>query len=441
MEFTYHGLVRYSFGFDNPNHAAALFSMLLPFAILLWFCGDKKWLKAVAIITVTALMTGIVFTYSRAGMLSAVCGSVVFALLYGWRNGIKLKPKHLIFTCGMIMMVLVIVMLSGGSERFVSWLYAPGRSVTNRFELWRNGLHILHDNPFGVGSGMSGKIYTIFYQQPSMTTAYRTMVNSFLTFLIEYGVVAGIILLSFIFTGIIESLIKLKREPSGLKQLFLIALLSSFFCALINGTLSTCFDFCVVSARGSLNVIMQQLLFLLFILELWMLSASLLTVSKVDKIRLSLCCATSVAIVISLLQSGSFLERRRNLSCKVNRYGIVINKESSSNYYSYAVKRELEQDRMIPILTKIIPDCNLYILYKRVNEKQLFPKILCRDDCLQPGGNTERIIIFPSLPPETQPAGIRKIILDRYDEAGVNRQWRYFAEQYNIPLQYESYQM
>ena len=34
MEFTYHGLVRYGFGFDNPNHAVALFAMVLP---LFWY--------------------------------------------------------------------------------------------------------------------------------------------------------------------------------------------------------------------------------------------------------------------------------------------------------------------------------------------------------------------------------------------------------------------
>lgn len=30
MEFTYEGLVRQGFGFFNPNHAAALFALLLP---------------------------------------------------------------------------------------------------------------------------------------------------------------------------------------------------------------------------------------------------------------------------------------------------------------------------------------------------------------------------------------------------------------------------
>lgn len=38
MEFTYNGMVRWGFGFENPNHAAALFCAVLP---LLW--GWKKY--------------------------------------------------------------------------------------------------------------------------------------------------------------------------------------------------------------------------------------------------------------------------------------------------------------------------------------------------------------------------------------------------------------
>ena len=31
MEFTYDGMVRYGFGFYNPNHAAALICAIMPF--------------------------------------------------------------------------------------------------------------------------------------------------------------------------------------------------------------------------------------------------------------------------------------------------------------------------------------------------------------------------------------------------------------------------
>jgi hypothetical protein len=39
MEFTYHGLVRYGFGFSNPNHAATLFAMVLSLFWLFSFRG------------------------------------------------------------------------------------------------------------------------------------------------------------------------------------------------------------------------------------------------------------------------------------------------------------------------------------------------------------------------------------------------------------------
>ena len=179
MEFTYHGLVRYSFGFDNPNHAATLFAMLLPFGIMLSFCSGKIWLKAVSVISVLSLTTGIHLHLFQSRDAKCGCASVIFFLLYGWRNKVQLNLKHVVVTCSILVIILSIVLLSGGTERFVSWLYAPGRSVTNRFELWRNSLHILYDNPLGVGCGMSGKIYTLFYQTPDKTTVYRLWLTAF----------------------------------------------------------------------------------------------------------------------------------------------------------------------------------------------------------------------------------------------------------------------
>lgn len=44
MEFTYEGLVRYGFGFYNPNHAAAFICAILPFVWILLFqkaCWQK----------------------------------------------------------------------------------------------------------------------------------------------------------------------------------------------------------------------------------------------------------------------------------------------------------------------------------------------------------------------------------------------------------------
>jgi hypothetical protein len=39
MEFTCNGMVRWGFGFYNPNHAAALFCVLVPFAAAAFFIG------------------------------------------------------------------------------------------------------------------------------------------------------------------------------------------------------------------------------------------------------------------------------------------------------------------------------------------------------------------------------------------------------------------
>lgn len=43
------------------------------------------------------------------------------------------------------------------------------------------------DNPAGFGAGNSGEAYMQWYQPLEMTSGYRKMVNSYLTFLVEQG--------------------------------------------------------------------------------------------------------------------------------------------------------------------------------------------------------------------------------------------------------------
>ena len=75
---------------------------------------------------------------------------------------------------------------SGAAERSASALGADA-SVTHRFDLWRAGLQMAFENPAGYGSGQSGSSFMQWYQALGRTEGYRTMVNSYLTFLVEQG--------------------------------------------------------------------------------------------------------------------------------------------------------------------------------------------------------------------------------------------------------------
>jgi hypothetical protein len=79
---------------------------------------------------------------------------------------------------------------------FATWIGLADRSaaalsgdasVTNRLDLWGAGLQMAYENPAGFGAGSSGSEFMAWYQPIERTEGYRTMVNSYLTFLVERG--------------------------------------------------------------------------------------------------------------------------------------------------------------------------------------------------------------------------------------------------------------
>lgn len=63
-------------------------------------------------------------------------------------------------------------------------------AVLNRPKIWWAGLQLSAVNPLGVGSGNSGKLATAFLLPEGVQC--RTLVNSHLTLLVEYGMIAGL---------------------------------------------------------------------------------------------------------------------------------------------------------------------------------------------------------------------------------------------------------
>jgi len=76
MEYTFNGMIRYGYGFANPNHAAVLICMIIPF---LWFWRNsvkKNWLKPAVIFLELLLYTALIFTYSRTGFFVLIIEAI-----------------------------------------------------------------------------------------------------------------------------------------------------------------------------------------------------------------------------------------------------------------------------------------------------------------------------------------------------------------------------
>ena len=177
MEFTFDGIVRQGFGFYNPNHAAALICAIFPF---LWGWKKHAWIGWILTFFLTVPL---VMTYSRTGVLVLGFELAAYFIISKTKNW-----KQIAAIAGGILLILFI----GG----IFGRFAIDKAVTNRPEIWLAGLKLYAANPLGVGLSNSGMIVSNFMLE---NIQCRTLVNSHLTLLAEFGMIAGFFWFSFIF--------------------------------------------------------------------------------------------------------------------------------------------------------------------------------------------------------------------------------------------------
>ena len=188
MEFTFDGIVRQGFGFYNPNHAAALICAIFPF---LWGWKKYAWIGWI----LTFLLTvPLVMTYSRTGVLVLGFELAAYFIIF--------KTKNWKLIAAIASGILLILFTGGIFGRF-----AIDKAVSNRPEIWIAGLKLYAANPLGVGLSNSGMIVSNFMLE---NIQCRTMVNSHLTLLAEFGIFAGFFWFSFIFYALLTGVKKLR---------------------------------------------------------------------------------------------------------------------------------------------------------------------------------------------------------------------------------------
>lgn len=209
VEYFYGETLRWSFGFENPNKAAVLFACAVPLLWCLWQLSwqlKNPWLKMAALVLSAGGLLGawycLIMTYSRGGLVAAAA-----ALLYliGWaflRMRKREIPWHKQSETWLSLFLVAILaggtMWNGLGSRSTEAL-GKDASVGNRVELWNSALQMAAENGLGFGTGKSGEQYMQWYQPLERQEGYRTMVNSYLTFLVEQGWLwSGAVLLGFV---------------------------------------------------------------------------------------------------------------------------------------------------------------------------------------------------------------------------------------------------
>ncbi len=274
MEFTYQGLVRYAYGFANPNHAAALITILLPFLWALRVYLKRMFFKSAVFCLECVLYLGLVLTYSRTGFFVVLISAAFF-----WggkyffvdkikREHIKLKSflsKRVLGIVAVLFIIAAVAISFKAADRYFSWLASPEKSITNRFAIWKGATQIIADNPQGVGLERSGFLFTLLYCPPENDITCRTMINSFLTFAVEQGLWMSLLLLSFLFTATFLGLVSfVDTQETKTRRVFILGLLSAIFAGGLSGIMSTCFDLNIANEllnlpqSTELNIYMQS---------------------------------------------------------------------------------------------------------------------------------------------------------------------------------------
>ncbi|MDX2226977.1 MAG: O-antigen ligase family protein [Verrucomicrobiae bacterium] len=232
MEYYFGDQLRWSLGFENPNHAAACVAGFFPFVWMLLVIAGRpdhpRW-RRVAIGALHLLhgflWVALVMTYSRGGLVAAGAGCVYW--LWKWHRAAGCVPWKWVSLMGMAVFLLIV--FSGLAQRSTAWVVEPEGSVSNRFEVWKGGLRLVAAVPFGVGTGNSGECFMNYFQPLEMKEGYRTLVNSPLTLLAERGVIVfGLGLwMALLFWFRIRT-----NDPvldASMKSVFLISAVAGFF--------------------------------------------------------------------------------------------------------------------------------------------------------------------------------------------------------------------
>lgn len=180
-EVFFNGIWRMDWGLGNPNKTAALIACLMTGLWALAYI--RKWGFWAALIGFTALGICLVHTFSRGGLVALFLGLIPVLWMIT-------KPWPLKRIAGILASICIIIGFSvylRAHERFGQGVVQEDRSVSNRLELWRHAPAMMVDAPGGWGIGNSGKAFTQWYQPLDRTEGYRTMVNSHLTWLVEFG--------------------------------------------------------------------------------------------------------------------------------------------------------------------------------------------------------------------------------------------------------------
>ena len=177
---------RWRLGYHNPNKGGCLCAEFVVLALaLLLFAKGRKWIIVAGAAVAIGAFFLLVKTESRSAFVALTAGALVL-LVFRMRSLLTLK--RILVIVGVLAIAVGVVCLGGVSKRFTTGIVdVSGESDAFRVKVWSVAPKMMVDAPCGWGLGRSGVAYSNWYQPPTDFKVSRTLVNSHLTWLVEFG--------------------------------------------------------------------------------------------------------------------------------------------------------------------------------------------------------------------------------------------------------------
>ena len=184
--------------FINRNSFAAFIGMIWPLALGITIAmtgrvyslkellkSDRLNRQALMALGIIVFLLALIFTRSRAGIVSGLVGFLAFSILA--RTGMKAIAMHTRVLMGGIIVLLCIYAMTIGVGPIVQRFLSLGDDSGSRMDIWRDSLPIINDHPLGIGLGNYENVFQVYNQS---LTSDRTVIhahNDYLQLLIETG--------------------------------------------------------------------------------------------------------------------------------------------------------------------------------------------------------------------------------------------------------------
>ena len=184
-ETFYHGILRWDLGFDNPNKAAILLALLLLPLLAVILRARRSWMVWGSATLALPVGYAFVHTFSRGGFVALATAGLL--LLAASARHLRADRKRLIPLLVIGLSLAASAILTGFSARMANSVPTRDASIGNRLLIWKTVPRMMVDAPGGWGSGHAGEAFSGWYQPLDRHERYRTLVNSHLTWLTEWG--------------------------------------------------------------------------------------------------------------------------------------------------------------------------------------------------------------------------------------------------------------